>query len=104
MGEEFSVRAHFWCSGGPFFNFANFGKTEAEMKKLKLNEIKNGRLVSEAITYLKKDKPEKACQLWDLLCLEVVVPGLNLMPVRALLGWQHVLGCSSLRGFQDSEP
>jgi hypothetical protein len=34
------------CAGGPWFNFAGFGKTEAEMKKLKLNEIKNGRLVS----------------------------------------------------------
>lgn len=32
--------------GGPWFNFANFGKSEAEMNKLKLNEIKNGRLVS----------------------------------------------------------
>nr|6SL5_3 Chain 3, Chlorophyll a-b binding protein, chloroplastic [Dunaliella salina] len=35
--------------GGPFFNFANFGKTEAEMKKLKLNEIKNGRLAMLAM-------------------------------------------------------
>lgn len=30
--------------GGPFFNMLGFGKTEAEMNKLKLNEIKNGRL------------------------------------------------------------
>ena len=35
--------------GGPWFNMFNFGKTEAEMKKLKLNEIKNGRLAMLAM-------------------------------------------------------
>jgi hypothetical protein len=30
--------------GGPFFNLFNLGKTEAELKTLKLKEIKNGRL------------------------------------------------------------
>lgn len=35
--------------GGPFFNMLSFGKTEAEMKKLKLNEIKNGRLAMVAM-------------------------------------------------------
>jgi hypothetical protein len=33
------------CTGGPFFNLFNLGKTEAAMKELKLKEIKNGRLV-----------------------------------------------------------
>lgn len=35
--------------GGPFFNLFNLGKTDAEMKKLKLNEIKNGRLAMIAV-------------------------------------------------------
>jgi light-harvesting complex I chlorophyll a/b binding protein 3 len=35
--------------GGPFFNLFNLGKTDAEMKKLKLNEIKNGRLAMLAM-------------------------------------------------------
>jgi len=35
--------------GGPFFNLFNLGKTEAEMKKLKTNEIKNGRLAMLAM-------------------------------------------------------
>jgi len=35
--------------GGSFFNLLNFGKTEAEMKKLKLNELKNGRLAMVAM-------------------------------------------------------
>lgn len=30
--------------GGPVFNFAGFGKDEASMKKLRTNEIRNGRL------------------------------------------------------------
>ena len=30
--------------GGPFFNLFNLGKTPADMKTLKLKEIKNGRL------------------------------------------------------------
>ncbi len=36
-------------AGGPFFNLFNLGKTEAEMNKLKLNEIKNGRLAMLAM-------------------------------------------------------
>jgi hypothetical protein len=32
--------------GGGLFNLFNLGKTEEEMKTLKLKEIKNGRLVS----------------------------------------------------------
>jgi len=37
-------------SGGPWFNLFNLGgKSEAEMKKLKLNEIKNGRLAMLAV-------------------------------------------------------
>jgi light-harvesting complex I chlorophyll a/b binding protein 3 len=36
-------------AGGQFFNMFNLGKTEAEMKKLKLNEIKNGRLAMLAM-------------------------------------------------------
>lgn len=35
--------------GGPFFNLFNLGKTEAEMKTLKLKEIKNGRLAMLAM-------------------------------------------------------
>lgn len=36
--------------GGPWFNLFNLGgKSEAEMKKLKLNEIKNGRLAMLAV-------------------------------------------------------
>jgi len=35
--------------GGQFFNMFNLGKTEAEMKKLKTNEIKNGRLAMLAM-------------------------------------------------------
>ncbi|KAI8472383.1 MAG: light-harvesting chlorophyll-a/b protein of photosystem I [Monoraphidium minutum] len=35
--------------GGPWFNMFNLGKTEAEMNKLKLNEIKNGRLAMLAV-------------------------------------------------------
>ncbi|PNH12057.1 Chlorophyll a-b binding protein 8, chloroplastic [Tetrabaena socialis] len=35
--------------GGQFFNLFNLGKTEAEMKKLKTNEIKNGRLAMLAM-------------------------------------------------------
>jgi len=30
--------------GGPFFNFAGFGKDEASLKTLKLKEVKNARL------------------------------------------------------------
>lgn len=46
MWKRFSVPVPICHSpGGAFFNFAGFGKTEAEMKKLKVNEIKNGRLV-----------------------------------------------------------
>jgi hypothetical protein len=38
------------ASGGPWFNLFNLGgKSEAEMKKLKLNEIKNGRLAMLAV-------------------------------------------------------
>jgi light-harvesting complex I chlorophyll a/b binding protein 3 len=37
------------AAGGPFFNLFNLGKTDAEMKKLKLNEIKNGRLAMLAM-------------------------------------------------------
>ena len=36
-------------TGGPFFNLFNLGKTEAEMQKLKTNEIKNGRLAMLAM-------------------------------------------------------
>jgi hypothetical protein len=36
-------------TGGPFFNLFNLGKTEAEMKTLKLKEIKNGRLAMLAM-------------------------------------------------------
>jgi light-harvesting complex I chlorophyll a/b binding protein 3 len=37
-------------TGGPWFNLFNLGgKSEAEMKKLKLNEIKNGRLAMLAV-------------------------------------------------------
>lgn len=37
-------------AGGPWFNLFNLGgKSEAEMKKLKLNEIKNGRLSMLAV-------------------------------------------------------
>jgi hypothetical protein len=37
-------------AGGPWFNLFNLGgKSEAEMKKLKLNEIKNGRLAMLAV-------------------------------------------------------
>ena len=36
-------------AGGAFFNLFNLGKTDAEMKKLKLNEIKNGRLAMLAM-------------------------------------------------------
>eukprot|EP00199_Chlamydomonas_sp_CCMP681_P006859 CAMPEP_0119101548 /NCGR_PEP_ID=MMETSP1180-20130426/582_1 /TAXON_ID=3052 ORGANISM="Chlamydomonas cf sp, Strain CCMP681" /NCGR_SAMPLE_ID=MMETSP1180 /ASSEMBLY_ACC=CAM_ASM_000741 /LENGTH=274 /DNA_ID=CAMNT_0007085689 /DNA_START=56 /DNA_END=880 /DNA_ORIENTATION=- len=35
--------------GGQFFNLFNLGKTEKEMNKLKLNEIKNGRLAMLAM-------------------------------------------------------
>jgi len=35
--------------GGPWFNMFNLGKTEAEMKTLKLKEIKNGRLAMLAM-------------------------------------------------------
>jgi light-harvesting complex I chlorophyll a/b binding protein 3 len=35
--------------GGPFFNFAGFGKDEASMNKLKTNEIRNGRLAMLAM-------------------------------------------------------
>jgi light-harvesting complex I chlorophyll a/b binding protein 3 len=35
--------------GGPWFNMFNLGKTEAEMKTLKLKEIKNGRLAMIAM-------------------------------------------------------
>jgi light-harvesting complex I chlorophyll a/b binding protein 3 len=35
--------------GGQFFNLFNMGRTEAEMNKLKLNEIKNGRLAMMAV-------------------------------------------------------
>merc|ERR1719158_614995 len=35
--------------GGPFFNMLGLGKTEKEMKELKLKEIKNGRLAMLAL-------------------------------------------------------
>jgi light-harvesting complex I chlorophyll a/b binding protein 3 len=35
--------------GGQFFNMFNLGATEAEMKKLKTNEVKNGRLAMIAM-------------------------------------------------------
>ena len=35
--------------GGQFFNMAGLGKTEAELKKLKANEIENGRLAMLAM-------------------------------------------------------
>lgn len=37
------------CTGGPFFNLFNFGKTEAEMKELKTKELRNGRLAMLAM-------------------------------------------------------
>ena len=36
-------------AGGQWFNMFNMGATDAEMKKLKLNEIKNGRLAMLAM-------------------------------------------------------
>jgi light-harvesting complex I chlorophyll a/b binding protein 3 len=36
-------------AGGQWFNLLNLGKTEAEMNKLKLNEIMNGRLAMLAM-------------------------------------------------------
>ena len=37
-------------SGGPLFNFLNFGgKSDAELNKYKLNEIRNGRLAMLAV-------------------------------------------------------
>ncbi|KAG2487649.1 hypothetical protein HYH03_013787 [Edaphochlamys debaryana] len=35
--------------GGPWFNMLSLGKDEAEMKKLKTNEIRNGRLAMLAV-------------------------------------------------------
>lgn len=35
--------------GGPIFNFLGFGKTEKEMKELKVKEVKNGRLAMMAM-------------------------------------------------------
>ena len=38
-----------WSAGGPFFNLFNLGKNEADMKQLKLKELKNGRLAMLAV-------------------------------------------------------
>jgi hypothetical protein len=57
MGEQYflGVESIFKGSGNPsypggqFFNMFNLGKTEAEMFKLRTNEIRNGRLAMLAM-------------------------------------------------------
>lgn len=65
--------------GGQFFNLFNMGATEAEMKKLKTNEIKNGRLAMLAVFgYGAQVRVGAGCELRKSIAVDSVHVHLNM--------------------------
>jgi hypothetical protein len=80
------------ASGGPWFNLFNLGgKSEAEMKKLKLNEIKNGRLAMLAVFGYGAQVRADGMTVLDTHTLDVGRDRTCVTGISSKLGAQHVI-------------